>query len=89
MSMMEPFLPHPTTDDTIAAADPGVGAPAPAPGFGIEGEDPDVAEGQPDDARSPVDLTRGDVGGAAVAQDPPFRTPDPAEVRRPGAGSAE
>jgi hypothetical protein len=46
MSMMPPPF---STDDPaeggIPAADPGTGAPEPAPGFGIEGEEPDVVPG--------------------------------------------
>ena len=44
MSTAEPFMPHPDHDETIAAADPGQGAPDTAPGFGVGGEDPDAAE---------------------------------------------
>ncbi|MGY1743147.1 MULTISPECIES: hypothetical protein [unclassified Blastococcus] len=70
MSMSAPLEPHlPKHDDGIPAADAGTGAPPPAAGFGIEGEDPDRAEGDP--APSP-----GDAG------DPPFRTPDPRDVGR-------
>ncbi len=45
MSMSEPLKPNlrPTSEDGIPAADPGPGAPPTAPGFGIEGEDPDAA----------------------------------------------
>jgi hypothetical protein len=71
MSMMPPPF---STDDPaeggIPAADPGTGAPEPAPGFGIGGEEPDVA---PDGA--PAD----DEGRPAVSE-PPFRTPDPREI---------
>ena len=68
MSMSAPLEPHlPETDDGIPAADPGAGAPSPAEGFGVEGEEPDRAEGDaaPD---------------AGTAGDPPFRTPDPRDV---------
>ncbi|WP_454048751.1 hypothetical protein [Cellulomonas sp. Marseille-Q8402] len=41
MSTAEPFMPHPDHDETIAAADPGPGAPDTAPGFGVGGEEPD------------------------------------------------
>ncbi len=70
--MIEPFLPHPERDDQIAAADPGVGAPAPAPGFGIEGEDPDVAQGHDETGDASTEA------GATTA----FRTPDPDDVGR-------
>ncbi|MGY1771073.1 hypothetical protein [Blastococcus sp. SYSU D00813] len=70
MSMSAPLEPElPKTDDGIPAADPGAGAPPPAEGFGIEGEDPDRAEGDPDPE-------------PRAAGDPPFRTPDPREVGR-------
>ncbi|MGY1806842.1 hypothetical protein ACI8AF_05685 [Blastococcus sp. SYSU D00669] len=62
-------------DQGIPAADPGAGAPEPADGFGIEGEEPDVAHAQPGDRADPPDdppdLPRDDV---------PFRTPDPRDV---------
>jgi hypothetical protein len=75
MSMSAPFEPAPgTPDDGIPAADPGAGAPPPADGFGIEGEEPDRHAGQhadpPDD---PPARPRDDV---------PFRTPDPGDVGR-------
>ncbi|GAA2724098.1 hypothetical protein [Cellulomonas aerilata] len=75
MSSTDPFLPGAHRDDTIAAADPGVGAPQTAPGFGVEGEDPDIAQSQERDRAAsdgPVDLP----------QDVPFRTPDPDDVSR-------
>ncbi|MEE6297374.1 hypothetical protein [Georgenia wangjunii] len=85
MSMMEPLLPGPKTDETIAAADPGSGGPAPAPGFGIAGEDPDRAERQAEDP--PTD---GDAFSPPVAEgEIPFRTPDPQVVRRPSATGPE
>lgn len=34
MSMMEPFMPHPRDEETVAAADPGPGAPPQADGVG-------------------------------------------------------
>jgi hypothetical protein len=81
-SMWEPMTPESGAAgpaDEIAAADPGAGAPAPAPGFGVAGEDPDRAEetdrpGEPTAEQAP---DPGDVGTV-------FRTPDPADVRRPG-----
>lgn len=36
MSMMEPFIPRPKDEETVAAADPGAGAPAQADGVGTE-----------------------------------------------------
>ncbi|MFF5989331.1 hypothetical protein [Prauserella flavalba] len=39
-----PFEAHPDPDDDIAAADPGRGGPEPAPGFGVEAEEPDQTE---------------------------------------------
>lgn len=71
MSMAEPFLPRSRRDETIAAADAGVGAPEPAPGFGIDGEHTDVPE-DADDAS----------GSATPPDDVPFRTPDPDDVGR-------
>ena len=75
MSMWEPMTPNRyRPDDEIAAADPGAGAPPPAEGFGVGGEEPDrpeQAEGSP---------------AAAHGPETAFRTPDPADVRRePGA----
>ncbi len=66
---MEPDLGR--GDDGIPAADPGAGAPPPADGFGIGGEEPDRPE-EADDA--PL----ADAGQS----DGPFRTPDPGEVGR-------
>lgn len=71
---MEPQLGRP--DDGVPAADPGAGAPEPAEGFGVAGEEPDRTAGHeggfhadpPDD---PPDSPRDDV---------PFRTPDPTEL---------
>jgi hypothetical protein len=71
MSASEPLLPHADrTEDTIAAADPGPGAPEPAPGFGIGGEEPDVAEQTAADEQT------------AAPRDTPFRTPDGSAVSR-------
>jgi hypothetical protein len=40
-----PFEPHRDPDEEeIAAADAGRGAPPPAPGFGVPGEEPDHTE---------------------------------------------
>ncbi len=86
--MAEPLMPHlPETDEEIAAADPGHGAPEPAPGLGIDGEDPDT---QVDDHDGPT-TRAADTAPAAVRdadvtdEEPPFRTPQPDDVRRPGA----
>ncbi|MDP9428144.1 MAG: hypothetical protein M3Q47_04370 [Actinomycetota bacterium] len=59
-------------DDGIPAADPGAGGPPPADGFGIGGEEPD----RPEEATPQAADAAGEDG------DPPFRTPDPAEVSR-------
>jgi len=70
MSMSAPFdSVQPATDDGIPAADAGNGAPPPAEGFGIGGEEPDRPEET--SADSPV---------AGRQTDTPFRTPDPTEV---------
>ena len=76
MSMWAPMEPNlGRGDDGIPAADPGAGAPEPAEGFGIGGEEPDRPEdvepgaGQPEDSAQPT-------------ADPPFRTPDPRDVAR-------
>ena len=70
MSMSAPFDPvQPSTDDGIPAADAGNGAPPPAEGFGVGGEEPDRPEET--GAESPV---------AGRGSDTPFRTPDPTEV---------
>ncbi|GAB4080965.1 hypothetical protein GCU67_05285 [Modestobacter muralis] len=72
MSMSAPFDPvQPSTDDGIPAADAGTGAPPPAEGFGVGGEEPDRPE--ENGAESPV---------AGRTSDTPFRTPDPTEVHR-------
>jgi hypothetical protein len=70
MSMMPPPFSADPSDDGIPAADPGAGAPEPAPGFGIGGEDPDVVP----------DQDAGDDEGRPARGEPPFRTPDPREV---------
>jgi hypothetical protein len=67
---MEPNLGKP--DEGIPAADPGAGAPEPAEGFGIGGEEPDRPEEQP-----PAD---GGGDHADPPDDPPFRTPDPHDL---------
>ena len=68
MTTTEPFVPHPDDRhdgrDAVAAADPGVGAPEPASGFGVAGEEPDQVDAEPS---AGVDV--GEV-------DTPFRTPE-------------
>jgi hypothetical protein len=68
MSMMPPSAAGPSDSGGIPAADPGAGAPEPAPGFGIGGEDPDVIAD--DDTERPQ----------TAADETPFRTPDPREL---------
>ena len=79
--MSEPFEPNlPTGDEGIPAADPGAGAPEPAPGFGIGGEEPD----RPEETDRREEQPSADAGGQH-ADPPPFRTPDPERVsREPG-----
>ncbi|MFW3169602.1 hypothetical protein [Geodermatophilus sp. CPCC 206100] len=73
MSMWTPMEPNlGRADDGIPAADPGAGAPPPAEGFGIGGEEPD---------RSP-ETDEGAADETDLPADPPFRTPDPADVSR-------
>ena len=71
MSMpLEPQLPGP--EDGIPAADAGSGAPPPAPGFGARTGEPDVS----------ADLDGDPSAEAGLPGETPFRTPDPADVRR-------
>jgi hypothetical protein len=76
---MEPDLGR--GDDGIPAADPGAGAPPPADGFGIGGEEPDRPNGAGTEDVGPQDA---DAHGTEDGpdDDPPFRTPDPGEVGR-------
>lgn len=67
MSSTEPLIPHPDDGERIAAAEPGAGAPAPAPGFGRRAEEPDQVERESAD-----DVDPGQV-------DTVFRTPTPPE----------
>jgi len=70
MSMSAPFDPvQPGTDQGIPAADAGTGAPPPAEGFGVGGEEPDRPE-ETDEDTPVADQER------ATA----FRTPIPAEL---------
>lgn len=69
MSMSAPFdAVQPTPDDGIPAADAGNGAPPPAEGFGVAGEEPDRPE------------ESGEGDGGEPQRDTPFRTPDPTQV---------
>jgi hypothetical protein len=68
MTMPPPFSADPSEADGIPAADPGAGAPEPAPGFGVGGEDPDVIADE--------DADRSDVPQG----ESPFRTPDPRDI---------
>ncbi|MGY1638837.1 hypothetical protein ACI78V_19485 [Geodermatophilus sp. SYSU D00742] len=84
MSMWAPMEPNlGRGDDGIPAADPGAGAPEPAEGFGIGGEEPD----RPEETAAPAGGAA-PAGSAAPADDdgpradPPFRTPDPDDVAR-------
>jgi len=73
MSTSSPFEPHlGLPDEGIPAADAGQGAPPPAEGFGVSGEEPDRPE-----------QTDGGPADASAPEDPPFRTPDPEDVQRP------
>jgi len=78
MSMSSPFEPHlGSGDEGIPAADPGSGAPEPAAGFGIGGEEPDLV-----DPTQEVPAPVADDGADGDDGDPPFRTPDPDDVSR-------
>ena len=73
MSMWTPMEPNlGRGDDGIPAADAGTGAPPPADGFGIGGEEPD----------RPEEVAPQAADGDGEDADPPFRTPDPGEVGR-------
>jgi hypothetical protein len=79
MSMPPPFSADPSESEGIPAADAGPGAPAPSPGFGTAGEDPDVVAGgapAPEDADS----------AGRPKEDTPFRTPAPREIGRDADG---
>jgi hypothetical protein len=72
MSMWTPMEPNlGTPDEGIPAADPGAGAPPPAEGFGVGGEEPDRPE------EGSTGLSSDDVQLPAST---PFRTPDPTEI---------
>jgi hypothetical protein len=65
--MSAPFEPSVAAADGLPAADPGAGAPEPAPGFGVSAEEPDVTRDDGDESPG---------AGAHTS----FRTPDPAEI---------
>ncbi len=74
--MMGPYLPYPAGEDEyrVAAADPGDGGPAPAPGFGETEGEPDITDDTPEpDSVDPVP--------ERPATEIPFRTPNPDELR--------
>lgn len=62
MSMMEPFVPHPKDEETVAAADPGPGAPAQADGVGTESTAPEefLREGRDPLTHEPLRQADGD-----------------------------
>jgi hypothetical protein len=64
-------------DDGIPAADPGAGAPPPAPGFGIGGEEPDVVPGG--------DPAPEEAEAVKLPEATAFRTPDPRQIGPDGA----
>ena len=73
MSMMPPPLRSDPPDEGIPAADPGAGAPPPATGFGVGGEDPDVV---PAENQQPEG-----IGTAEVPErETPFRSPEPRDI---------
>ncbi|TFV63150.1 hypothetical protein E4P41_05550 [Geodermatophilus sp. DF01-2] len=85
MSMWAPMEPNlGREDDGIPAADPGAGAPPPADGFGVGGEEPERLEEDARPAADEEDARPAADGGVQHADPPPFRTPDPAEVSREG-----
>ena len=73
MSMSQPMEPGlPQQEDGIPAADAETGAPPPAEGFGVGGEEPDAP---------PTDEPpRPDLAGTELPTDVPFRTPDPTAI---------
>lgn len=80
--MWEPMTPNANGPaDEIPAADPGPGAPPPAEGFGVAGEEPDrsAETDRPGDPTAEAAPDPGDVGTV-------FRTPDPDDVRRDPTG---
>ncbi|GIG27963.1 hypothetical protein [Cellulomonas marina] len=83
--MVDPLLPSSDPgDESVAAADPGVGAPRTAPGTGIGGEDPDTPEGRPSSEHE-EEPERGGAGLAQAARQhrgTSFPTPDPDVLQR-------
>jgi hypothetical protein len=77
MSMSQPMEPSLPPRGGIPAADPGLGGPEPAEGFGVEGEEPDVTH-----APAPAETAIDDAMADENRGDTPFRTPDPREVGR-------
>jgi hypothetical protein len=85
-----PLEPHgDDRDEGIPAADPGPGAPPPAEGFGVGGEEPDAPEGvqagpsdlpaTPEDPTVPPGGDPSDAPGrspAGMPEETPFRTPE-------------
>ncbi|MFD2090040.1 hypothetical protein [Blastococcus deserti] len=74
--MMPPPFNADPSDEGIPAADPGTGAPEPAPGFGIGGEDPDVVASEdprPEEAAKAEEADPREPGAT-------FRTPDPRDI---------
>lgn len=55
-----PFEPNQHGDGGIPAADPGHGAPEPAPGFGVGGEEPDQTIDEPEGGTPGPDAARGE-----------------------------
>ena len=77
--MWEPMTPGlGGPDEGIPAADPGAGAPPPAEGFGVGGEEPD----RPEEADEPSP----EASPAPDGADTVFRTPDPTDVGADPAG---
>jgi hypothetical protein len=78
MSTMEPFIPHPSGDDEggVPAADPGHAGPPSAPGFGVQGEEPDGIED-----REPGQAVEDRLAARTTGENP-FRTPDPEQLRQ-------
>jgi hypothetical protein len=82
MSMMPPPFNASSSDEGIPAADAGAGAPEPAPGFGLAGEDPDTVppeDPQPEEAQKADD----------AAVESTFRTPDPTRIGPQASAPAE
>jgi hypothetical protein len=65
---MEPFMPHPRDEETIAAADPGPGAPPQADGVGTGTTSAEefVREGRDPLTHEPLDASGGEAAGTTV-----------------------